>query len=1018
MKKSKIIFILGFYLICFLLHFSNCKDGKSEKPPISFGSILSDNSPNENRWQTPTAPIEVVPSLPPVGFGSSGPEVRFRYSATSVDRYKPIELLFSEAMDSLSVANALSIKNLTTSNAVLDFNLTWTSPLHLSIQFGSELSPNTTYEIKIDHQATSMGNSISLKPFLQTFTTEKNIVMTRRLIVNGNLSYPLATDKGIVLEANTTTSIQVEGTINHPEDVKEILFCKLGNIHSMDSNSVICSPQVSIGVRICNLTCQNVYQYNLLSSSVIPPSVGTNLYYFRVETKGGNFINFGVNFLYGKTASNPSQPLPKVASLLISQNEGINSISQLITNYAKGAFTLFDTTSSSDKSLNQFIAKKTNVFPGNHCIAWPTSKLANAPIPNKIEYLERIGPFCGISVTGAIFESSLYPSVNYKAKADVYITNLEVDEASFPSGDTNLRFGFDVKNGLLDINIYGKKIRGKLALVVKVEEIEFFDYLLSSSLVFFGQNIVGTDGNEISFSLNEDPPNETERKAFIRTSLSVDNHGKTQLTVSPFRFPADFNQITDCLSLPINISETDFIECNPFVTEWSNHIKVNSISATGAVSAIVADIVNQKIPTLKIKIVQNVLKDIAERVSPNILNNILGQLDSGVVFNLPDYLPAPLNKVSLKLNASLEENTNLKRENENFGIEGSLRTSLLTCVKDQANRCPWEVGYSRASTSIAPYGSPSFIVSKNSDTLPSNLSRSSEYPGILMSIHPDLLNQALYHLWWNGGFQFDINESFVQQINQFAGNSTILRLTTSLLKADPIVTIFAPGQTNLSNSAGSIFPNDDVTISILPIQPIYLGISQLTGNSSLEFPKYDLAFADLEITIKAKKSDPSRPACPATTCKDFSSYTIAKVRMSLKSKSTLSFGTYSLPSCQGSCNFSSSILSSIGNPSIRLVTSTQIGDLYYLIEPLEGEINNPLALKPSGIKEIVDPLVKSLIIPLLNNITRDIPLPKVRACGLDLYNLKALPIPGNSNESSVLIHSNIQNILFTGSCRL
>ncbi|MCZ8341733.1 MAG: Ig-like domain-containing protein [Leptospira sp.] len=996
LKKSK---RATFYLIFIhFFSFSVCTCGDPGKPKSEIlPGFFSNSSPNEERnWQTPANPPSSPPIIPiPDGFGNSGPEVRFGFLPASVDRYRPLELVFSEPMDTISVANALVVRNITENIPSVSFSLVWTSPLHLNIRLGQEMKTATQYEIEISNNAKSALGT-NLIPFKQSFTSEKTVQLVRKVVINSNEASPLlvGSNRGIVLSSDGSPNIKLIAEINYPEDVQELLLCKLGTNPTNAPNEVVCSTGVAYGVKICETSCQANQSVILTDSSVLAPSIGPNLYFFRVKNLSGTFSYFSANFLYGKLATDTNASRSKVASLLLGSNDGINPISKIISEYAGGKFTLFESTSNSDYTLNQFISRKKDSFPGGNCLPWPTSKLQNANPTNKIRYLEKIGPFCGIEVTGSIFESNQYPSVDYRAVADVYITELVLEEASYPSGDQNLDFQFSVQNGRLDIVVRGKKVKGKFAIVLKVQEIEFFDYLLANTLIYYGTNISGTDGDEVSFFLNENPPSETPRVAEAKTNLSIDASGNVSLNIL-----------------------TNF-DPNPIVSDWSNFISVNSISGTGAVASIVGDVINQQIPTLKNNIVQNVLKDITERVTPEIINNILGQVKSGVDIRLPDYLPNPLNKVILKLNAKLETDTSFKRSNQEFGLEGSLDASLKACVQDSLGRCPWNIGYTRPSQVQPPLGTPSYIVSKSTNALPSQLSKSTNFPGVLLSIHPDLINQALYQLWWNGGFEFEVNQNFISTINRFVGNSTLLRLTTSLLKADPIVTIFAPGQNFVQSASGSIYPNDDVTLSILPISPIHVGVAPLTGSQIAENPKLAISFPDLEITIKAKKTDPNRPSCPNPDCLNQSDYTIAKVRMSLQSKANLNFGSYVLPPCEGLCNFSPSILSSVGNPSIRLTTSSAIGDLFYLVEPKEGVAENPLGLRPSGIKEIVEPLVQSLIIPLLNNITKDIPLPKIRACGLDLYDLNSLSIPGNSIESYFLIHAKLRNIPFTGSCRI
>ena len=41
----------------------------------------------------------------------------------------------------------------------------------------------------------------------------------------------------------------------------------------------------------------------------------------------------------------------------------------------------------------------------------------------------------------------------------------------------------------------------------------------------------------------------------------------------------------------------------------------------------------------------------------------------------------------------------------------------------------------------------------------------------------------------------------------------------------------------------------------------------------------------------------------------------------------------------------------------------------------EGNNVNPYGLDPEAIRSVVDPLVKSLVVPLVNNILKEIPLP-------------------------------------------
>jgi hypothetical protein len=47
----------------------------------------------------------------------------------------------------------------------------------------------------------------------------------------------------------------------------------------------------------------------------------------------------------------------------------------------------------------------------------------------------------------------------------------------------------------------------------------------------------------------------------------------------------------------------------------------------------------------------------------------------------------------------------------------------------------------------------------------------------------------------------------------------------------------------------------------------------------------------------------------------------------------------------------------------------------YVLDVLEGSTYNPYGFDPNGIRSVMDPLVKSLVVPLINNVLKEIPLP-------------------------------------------
>lgn len=704
-----------------------------------------------------------------------------------------------------------------------------------------------------------------------------------------------------------------------------------------------------------------------------------------------------------------------------------------------------------------------------------------------ITYLNKIGPFCGIMVSGAIFESSYYPNVNYTATADIYVTEVEILETANPGNVDNLNLNLNPRDGYLDLVLYGKKAKGKLAVVAKVVSIEFFDYLVGDTFIFYGNSLAGTDGDSIGFAMNEDPPSLTDRLAFARTQISAGANGMVNILSTPNLFPNPYIPGTSCNSIILPVTNPYPYACNPFTTEWSNAIIPNSVTGSGAVASIIADVINQKIDEVKPQVVQGVVRDVAQNIAPEIINNIIGQLMKGVEINLPDYLPSPLDRVRLYLSAKVQTDMASKESGGNAGLDASADISISACVRDSANKCPGETGYVAPPTPPSPHagGSDGYIVFKAPATkLPSQLTKSSSNPGLLLSLHSDALNQAFYHIWKGGGLNFNIDRDFINKVNQFVGENNLLKLTESLLKADPIITVFSPGVDQLPAGPGdpAIYKNDDVVLRVNPLLAPVISIPNMSGGSPAQ-PRVSVSLADLEISVLGKKSDETRIGkLPPDDYNPNAEYLIAKVRVTVTTKANVSFNNYTLPpaaiivrpatltagnptitsintanlavgmNVSGTgipsnttiVSYSSntvtlsnaptssgtgvdltfnwvpslSILSSVGNSSLRLSISSADGDLYYIVEPLEG-VNNPRGLNPSGIWEVLDPLVKSLIIPLLNNILRDVPLPKIRACGLEVNNLKVLNLqPTEFTNPFVLLNGEVGSYNFTENCAL
>ncbi|MCC5814701.1 MAG: hypothetical protein JJT78_08095 [Leptospira sp.] len=1051
---SRFISSWGYSFLLASLFFSCSKSNSGEGENLSAllglggGSRNSEEIPFtlEQQNPNPEVPIFDEPTPSDSGFGSNGPEAKFDFDPRAVDPYSPIRIRFSQSVESstLDIGNNVIVRD-ENGDIISGITHTWSSPVTISLRANPALIQNTEYTLEINPPsaptkliATNSFGSEEFHHFLDSFTTEPGFPVSLK-VFSGLDEFDFSNTRALVFDSSLhpVSGMKLKIILQDSDNlnaIKSIALCKLGVVSSGDTIS--CTEGVGRGIQLCyESSCTQNIETNLDSPfpATLRLTPGVNNYFYRIESFSGRYFYRTLNFVWGElhkeaTDLAPDSDLTFGANLSIVQSQGATAVSGIIEAFSRGEFTLKDTADNQNKTLNGYLNNSSTTHPGTvngkTCLDWPISKF-----PNGIKYLNRIGPFCGIEVTGNIFESSEFSDVSYSATADIYITEIELDESVWDGSDwsQNIQLTINPEDGYLDLILNGKKATGRMAAVVKIDEIEFFDYLLGDTIVYysppngapgFNSETEGPDGEGIAFGLNEG--NTTPRKAFARTKITANHQGDAIISMNPSAFPEPFMIATQCGSLPDPVPYLfDFI-CNPWATPWSTNITTSSIVGTGAVAAIVGDVIEQKIPEVKPRVVQGVIRDIATKVAPDILNNILGQVRDGIEVGLPGYLPPPLNSVNLTIKAQLMEGetlTRTRRSGSSFGLEASARAGLLACIKDGSNRCPWELGYLRSPLPPVPLlpGYPSnqdsFVVQRNGQlrNLPSTIDRWFSNPGVLLSIHEDTLNQAFYWLWKTGGLNLTIDRDFIEDINQFTGGSTLLRLTTSLLKADPILTVISPG----SSSFAGIYPNDDVALVVNPVVAPQISLLPMSGGMGDSIPKLGVNLTDLKISVIGKMTDPARGGTPPGT-----DYTIGNVRISLISEADLNLGTYQLPETSGSFTFHPDIIASVGNPSLQLVISGESGKLFYILEVLDDPINNPLGLRPDSIYEVLEPLVKDLIIPLLNNVVRDIPIPRLRACGLDLTNVKTIPIPNSTSDPYILIHANAGNYGFFGNCEL
>ncbi len=769
-------------------------------------------------------------------------------------------------------------------------------------------------------------------------------------------SYAAGGNKGIVLNKTTHSTITVSSVVGNHEKIASLKIYKLGK-----SASVELCPAATCAVGTFNV--------NLNAAASIAPVEGGNTYYYEISTVNGKKYWKPFSFNWGKTVANTDAKITSAAQIVLPQG-GLNVLGTMLERYAAGDFTMDyrapDNSFHPGMSFNGIIELNTSSSrPRGNCRAGGGTNFT---------FLTDVGPFCDITVNGS---TSFLGTIKFKSKVDVYLSDLTITQEN-GNVDANLAVNSD---GRLDLGLGGKRVTGQLEIVMEITDTEHCTlFCIGVSGLTRGVYIYRT-----TISMNKS----THQWATAHATITSNTQGVTALGINGL---SGFN-----LRNTINGSSgsTNYFNVKP----WNDSLNVSAptrISMEGGswefidnlLEGLITRVVDEQVPNLKPEIVNGVLADVIQKIAANALNAVLKQVQSGISVNLPNYLPAPLNQVGLNLAATIRNDMAARKSGAKSGLTASADIAL-TASNGASNGRP-----------ETPHGVNSYISYKGAGGIPQQLDQSTPSQGALLGLHNDVLSQAFHNLWKNGAFNLTIDHAFINTIKSLSGTTELIALTEELLTADAITTILAPGQTNLTayDSTGGtkvIKPTDKIILIVNPVQPPVIRVEDLPGGGGTTRPRLEAAFSDLEISIMGK--DGSNPA-----------YLISRVRATLTSKATLDFVSYSNPTNNPA----------MGDLAIKLSLSEADGEMYYIVDVMGGS-SNPYALAPGRIREVVDPLVKTLILPLLNNVVRELPLPKMEACGIKINTLSPLDMPNNAFAAAdryVLVSAGLSNYAFSGNC--
>jgi hypothetical protein len=946
MKYTRLSLIFGFFLVLIL---ASCKDKKIKSLQELLPAMLFGNKPSSQTEPAVSAEsnynyTDTVISLGNFNqnAGNCSPDAGQSakvclVSVDNVDRYKSIEIVFSSGMQKKSVVESFSLISLdsgaipTPTGDDLDNvgvpdkggRFTWLSGRRLIFDPYRELKSNERYSLTIANTAkTATGDFIS--EYNLIFKVEHEFVITN--LINGAAVGPtIVNDMTFNKSANLILNSNFVNIAGAFTNVQKITLNRLGT---------------GTNYEICNGSCSALATAFNLNASSVPPVEGGNTYFYEIQTRDNKTYKRYFSFNYGNVV---------VATGLIAQNaygvldEAImmKLFSQVLERFSKTDFKVKD--AGVNKALSEFTnAPTTNTKRAANCINYGGSftfirSYGDSGTANGDGYCGPAGENPGAFVGNACFAGCS------DFDMDVYITSANLIPTV--SGIRNLDAALKANStGEMGVELSGKKVDIGLTIIARNR----------SGIACLPFCLIG-GGNAFHFTttarLNFSPPSEISRLAVARTLFSINGAGNLGLDIKPFTIGA--------------VNDINFD-----IAPWDANIDVDSlslVSSTNWVASILGPITtmigNSMVPQVRPKIVHSLLGDLIEKIAPNVLNAIIGSLNNpGLTITLPNYLPAPLANFPLNVKLKLQTDAEVRVSGANKGLVASVDLGITATTGSPRiqSREQGIVFYKPLGAMNNPYG----------------FSLSSANPGMLLALHSDAITQAAYHLWRARALDLNIDEAFINSINAYSGANPLFQLATSLMRTGPIMSIIAPGSSSL-HGVQALSPfnrlppisNDDPITFVL--EPIHVPVIKFIPPTTTAVPKLRGNFSDLQLTIVGKRTsvagfvcNPLNPISGRDTANNCF-YTLSSVRVSVDTIGSFGFKTFSNPTANPAMN----------NLNALFVELDPNNDFNYTVEVREISSVNPYGIDPAAIISVINPLVKSFVVPLVNSILKEVPLP-------------------------------------------
>ena len=802
-----------------------------------------------------------------------------------------------------------------------------------------------------------------------SFKTNQTIALTAEL--NGRL---LTDHEAHFFAKAEHPSLELSYTTSDPKALSSIHLRKVG----VDGSIALC-PDPRIG-------CEKTGVIPLSELGPRAPNEGMNSYALTLIKRGESPVTKLIEFMWGEVDENPQDLFENGAALLIPSN-ALTPLSEVMSQFASGGFRMdfkdeegevFENQSFNDLiQRNQSSERPIEVLDAKD--QWQTCQAGGG---HEFSYLTHMGPFCGIRVRGDKVFLKL-AKLDYEVVSDIYITSFEVSEKK-----DHVTTQLSLRDDQIELKMGAKEVRGVLTVVIHIEKVHLYKDL--EKILGDLTNVKWLSGKryvyEVPFFLDE----KDFQWAQAYTDLSFDENHRAKIDI---RGHDEF----DLYQSVHGDAQTDRYF---HIKDWVDQLQTGAPKLVSKeappipvlediVEAMVGGVLKSEIPRLKPVILNGALSDIMEKIAPKILSSVFDQFRQGIEVPLPSYLPASLSELKLALLADVKSNLQVDAQK---GLRGQVDVAMGVRQpehKPAPKRPKGTLGFIRLAPKELEAKAPSLPLDSQA---------------IGLSLHPDVLNQALFNLFAHGGLELKLTKKDYLKVTEVVAiEESLNQKAKAMFNPD-----FIPDLLNRDIEGLKAFPEEDekplllqkddqMTMAISARLPPTIRLLEQPleeGESSFESPLWELKIGHLLIDLVGQQGERQ--------------YVLSRLRVALRLKARIYFGGYDGPS-----------LDYKGQPGLKIKVLTDPSELDYEVEVIEKQALNPFGLDAPKIARIVRDVVDDTLIPVINDLFKDVPLPDFDLCGLSV-DLRSAEIGrmGTDYGDLLALKAPLKAVPFEGRCKL